>query len=289
MPLRQQKSRKTRKGKHSPKQPGLATCSPLSTARRAGATCLPEPVLRKVKSRRQRDYRGGQVCSETDGRCLVEHSDLPAEEKKTLLTTWFRPGQPKEWKEKPDTWLTSEDIHAALKQVEAAEPCFKFIGVVPIDFAAPDPYAQGVKKCMNPEFCHVDLEEERKRGKTILGAVFNLDPHYEGGSHWVALAIDLRRHKAYYFDSYGMKPPEQVAKYMRYLTTMDSSLRLESNGRRFQYSDTECGMYSMYFLWCMVQGESFKTFCKNPIADKWMYKFRNIFFDPNAPSLHTTA
>jgi hypothetical protein len=169
-----------------------------------------------------------------------------------------------------------------MKQFEAANPCFKFIGVVPIDFSAPDPYAQGQKKCMNPEFCTVDLAEERAKGREILGAVFNLDPHYQGGSHWVALAIDLKRNKAYYFDSYGMKPPAQVARYMRYLTTMEPNLVLESNGRRFQYSDTECGVYSMYFLYCMMSGESFKSFCKHPIRDEWMLKFRNVFFDPDA-------
>jgi hypothetical protein len=267
-----------------PPPPGPAKCSPLAATRRAGASCLPANVLSKIKQRNQstHGYRGGQMCAQNDGRCIVQNSALSEREKKHLLQTWFRPPQPAEWKQKPDTWLTSEDIHAVMKQFEAAHPCFKFIGVVPIDFSAPDPYTQGQKKCMNPEFCTVDLAEERAKGREILGAVFNLDPHYEGGSHWVALAVDLKRNKAYYFDSYGMKPPEQVARYMRYLTTMEPNLVLESNGRRFQYSDTECGVYSMYFLYCMMQGESFKAFCRNPIRDEWMYNFRNVFFDPEA-------
>jgi hypothetical protein len=83
----------------------------------------------------------------------------------------------------------------------------------------------------------------------------------------------------YYFDSYGMKPPEQVARYMRYLTLQEPSLVLQSNGRRFQYSDTECGVYSMYFIICMIYRQDFKYFCKHPISDKWMYKFRKILFD----------
>jgi hypothetical protein len=44
----------------------------------------------------------------------------------------------------------------------------------------------------------VDLKAERAAGKTVLGAVFNLDPHYKGGSHWVALAINLQKNMVYY-------------------------------------------------------------------------------------------
>lgn len=54
---------------------------------------------------------------------------------------------------------------------------------------------------MNDQFCHVNLAEERAKGRRILGAIFNLDPHYKDGSHWVALAIDLPRNAVYYFDS----------------------------------------------------------------------------------------
>lgn len=271
------KSRKggfSRKQRGNPSQPGPAICSPIASTRRYGRTCLPSNVRRRL---------GGGTkgkCKNTDGVCLVEQSSLPDHEKTALFIKYFRPKQPDEWKTNPYTWLTSDDIGPAMNQFEEACPHFKFIGVVPIDFSAPDPYAQGQRKCMNPEFCHVDLEEERKAGKTLLGAVFNLDPHYKGGSHWVALAIDLKRNKAYYFDSYGMNPPEQVARYMRYLTTMEPNLVLESNGRQFQKSDTECGMYAMYFLYCMMSGSSFKKFCKHPIPDKWMYKFRSIFFRP---------
>ncbi len=198
------------------------------------------------------------------------------------METYFRPAMPEEWKSDPDMWLNSDDIGNVMKQYERAYPEFKFLGVVPIDFSAPDPYQPDKKKCMNDQFCHVDLAEERKKGRKILGAVFNLDPHYKGGSHWVALAIDLPRNCVYYFDSYGMAPPPQVARFMRYLTLQEPKLNLQSNGRRFQYSDSECGMYSMYFLIRMIAGESFRKFCKKRIADKYMLEFRKVLFDPKA-------
>lgn len=280
--------RRTRK--RTPPDPGPQVCSPLA-ARRSKSSCLPSSIVQKVAAKTLRRTKGGgdtkkQLakelgCKEDDERCIVEKSYLSHKEKKHILDAYFRPVMPDGWKSDPDMWLNSDDIAKVMRQYEKAYPDFRFLGVVPIDFSAPDPYAQGTqKKCMNDQFCHVDLKEEKQKGRRILGAIFNLDPHYKGGSHWVALAIDLKRGCSYYFDSYGMPPPEQVARFMRYLTLQDPSLRLESNGRRFQYSDSECGMYSMYFLIRMIAGESFKKFCKKAIPDKYMYKFRKILFDP---------
>jgi len=75
-----------------------------------------------------------------------------------------------------------------------------------------------------------------------------------------------------------------VARFMRYLTLQNPKLTLQRNGRRFQYSNSECGMYSMYFIIRMIAGESFKKFCKKRIADKYMLDFRKILFDETATS-----
>ena len=50
------------------------------------------------------------------------------------------------------------------------------------------------------------------------------------------------------------------------------------NARRFQYGDSECGMFSMYFLICMIHGISFKNFCKDSINDNFMLELRKILF-----------
>lgn len=297
MPRRQTRKRKadgSPRWKEHPERPGLKVCSPLATTRRNGDSCLPSKVISQIASTTLGSSSsvgggtGGSVktlakklgCKETNGRCIVERSPLSHKEKKLLLHTYFRPVMPPEWKQKPNMWLSSEDIHNVMEQYEKAYPDFRFLGVVPIDFSAPDPYKQGpVKQCLNRQFCEVNLAEERAKGRRILGAVFNLDPHYKDGSHWIALAIDLQKNMVYYFDSYGIAPPKQIARFMRYLTLQEPRLKLQSNGRRFQYSDSECGMYSLYFIIRMIAGESFKHFCRHPIRDKWMLEFRNILFD----------
>jgi hypothetical protein len=287
--------RRTRKKSRVPPNPGPTRCSPYA-ARRNKGSCLTPDVLQKIATHtlKQRGTGGGDRtlqatlanelgCAVGDERCILERSAISAKEKKAILNTYFRPKMPEEWKSDPDAWLSSDDILHVMKQYERGYPDFKFLGVVPVDFSAPSPYQTGSeKKCMNDQFCHVDLKEERKRGTRMLGAVFNLDPHYKDGSHWVALAIDLARNCVYYFDSYGIAPPDQIARFMRYLTLQEPKMRLESNGRRFQYSNTECGMYSMYFIIRMIEGETFKKFCKKSIADKYMLQFRKVLFDPDA-------
>lgn len=294
--------RQTRKNRRNPPIPGPRICAPVTRSKKSD-NCLPDTVLNKISRTLPQKQIGAAVelnlnihnentdalkkklaknlgCDSKNEKCIIEKSYLSHREKKYLLANFFRPKMPEGWKNDPDMWLTSDDISNVMKQYEKAFTDFKFLGVVPIDFSAPDPYVKTEKRCMNQQFCHVNLQEEKENGKRILGAVFNLDPHYKDGSHWVALAIDLKRDCCYYFDSYGIPPPQQVARFMRYLTLQNPNLRLESNGRRFQYSDTECGMYSMYFLIRMIAGEAFKKFCKNPVADKWMYKFRHVLFNP---------
>jgi hypothetical protein len=299
---RKRKATGAARWKTNPERPGPKVCSPLASTRRnglesgGGSSCLPSKVISQIASSTVQTTHGGSHdspnstvktiaktlgCKQSDDRCIVERSPLSHKQKKLLLHKYFRPKMPAEWKAKPNMWLSSEDIANVMEQYEEAYPDFRFLGVVPIDFSAPDPYIQGsaTKQCLNRQFCEVDLAEERAKGRRILGAVFNLDPHYKSGSHWIALAIDLQKNMVYYFDSYGIAPPKQIARFMRYLTLQEPRLKLQSNGRRFQYSDTECGMYSLYFIIRMIAGESFKHFCRHPIRDKWMLEFRNVLFD----------
>lgn len=269
--------------------PGPVRCSPLAKTKRTGKKCITNDIYTKVITSLPK--RGGYTrkqsvfkkngCKKNDTRCLVEKSTLPYKVKKSILKSYFRPPMPEEWKKDPDAWLSSDDIAAVMKQYEQAYPDFRFVGVVPIDFSAPDPYIHSVKKCMNNQFCEINLKEERAKGRRILGAVFNLDPHYKEGSHWIALAIDLKRNEVCYFDSYGMEPPPQVARFMRYLTLQEPNLKLQRNARRMQYKESECGMFCLYFIIKMIEGIHFKKLCKHRIPDNHMLHIRNILFDPN--------
>ena len=61
----------------------------------------------------------------------------------------------------------------------------------------------------------VDGEEYLDKGKTKIGLVFNTDPHYKDGSHWIALFIDIKKKFIYFFDSNGNFVPKRIEKFVK--------------------------------------------------------------------------
>lgn len=240
-----------------------------------------------VSKRLSRQNRGHDVfaavgCEAGEEHCLLDKAPIAEEEKKQLRKQYLRPRRPKAWMNDPDQWLDNFNIQAVMKQYEEAYPWFKFLGVFPIDFSAPDPYQrEGAPKCLNKEICDLKLQEEYDKGVRGIGMVFNLDPHFKGGSHWVALYInleDIKKPCIYYNDSYGYPVPKLIARLMRSFKLQIKTCELGFNARRFQYGDSECGMFSLYFLICMISGIPFKSFCKDSVDDKFMLALRQILF-----------
>lgn len=246
----------------------IGRCNPNTTRKRK---CLPIK-LPKVKG-----------CAATDEHCRLDAARIPDEKKRQLRKQYLRPRYPKEWEADPDMWLSNFEIDAVLKQYEEADPSFLYMGTLPIDFSAPDPYKADKQHptCLHPEICSLDLMKEHARGKTQIAAVFNLDPHFKSGSHWIALFISTKNLKepwAAYFDSYGMETPPLIARLMRSFTLQVPNIKLMYNARRFQYSDSECGMYSLYFILKMLSGMPFKRFCKHAVPDGEMLRLRHVLF-----------
>ena len=80
---------------------------------------------------------------------------------------------------------------------------FAFIGPSPIDFDKKLSYDD----CVWDDLCKFKLEKHIKQGKNKIGFIFNLDPHYKGGSHWISTFIDLRKKFIFFIDSTGDKMP----------------------------------------------------------------------------------
>ena len=184
---------------------------------------------------------------------------------------------PDDWKSDHDKWLNSNDITNVMEQYEEAYPKFEFMGPYPIDFAAPDPYKKN-GTCLINEMCELRVTNALASGTESIGIIYNLDPHYKGGSHWVAVYIDLKNHKTYYFDSYAIEPPKQIAIFMKWLTTQDTQMKLFYNGNRFQKQGSECGMYSMYFILRMLAGDDFQAFSRTKPPDSFMLDLRDWIF-----------
>ena len=280
----------SRRNKKQFPTPGPSQCHPRVGEKRPSYGCFPPEILQKAASQMKVPLQTNPTLLR---KALEEHVKVkpgqemsflnalpfPSSEKEQLAKTYLRPSQPTKWKEDPDMWLDSLNIESVMKQYEEAFDEFEFMGPFPIDFAAPDPYVKsGEKKCLIREICGLRMEQALQQGTNSIGIIYNLDPHFKDGSHWVANYIDIPNHKCYYFDSYGYQPPKQIAIFMKWLTTQDPKMKLMYNARRFQHLGSECGMYSMYFIIRMLAGDQFRPFCKRQPRDSVMLDLRDWMF-----------
>lgn len=281
---------KTRKQNES-YAPGPCQCRPRVGNHRPASGCIPHAELLRISAPVLGTQGGGiqtpkklrdliskklNVSSENEA-SFVKALPISQDEKVRLINEYLRPEQPEAWKSDPDMWLDSNNIRDVMTQYEEDRKDFKFLGPFPIDFAAPDPYEKK-ETCLVNEICKIDIQGLQRAGKTKVGIIYNLDPHYKSGSHWVGNYIDLNKHSCYYFDSYGMETPKQIEKFMQFLTLQDPRMKLAYNARRFQFQGSECGMYSMYFIIRMMMGEPFLRFCRRAPRDGVMLSLRNWLF-----------
>jgi hypothetical protein len=215
--------------------------------------------------------------------------------KKRIHRYLFAPDKPYEWKKDPLTWLSNYDILNVLEQYEIAHKEFEFLGPTPIDF---DKVVNG--KCIWEELCKFDLKTYLEDGKTKIGIVFNLSPHTSGGSHWVSLFIDADERLIFYFDSAGDKIPNEINvlknRIVKQSAAHGKKYRFIQNWpKEHQKGNTECGVYSLFFIITMLTGEVMnqetkKThkltmpqrihlFKKDTIPDKYMEKRRDFYFN----------
>jgi hypothetical protein len=260
-------------------------CNP-GTTRKNKNKCLPKKIYslisKKLHVKGDDKLFDSVGCLKGEEHCLLDKAPINENQKKELRKEYLRPRRPKGWDSDPDMWLDNYNIMAVMKQYEESLPWFKFLGVFPIDFSAPNPYKHdGSLQCLYKETCEINMKEEYDKGTRGIGMIFNLDPHFKGGSHWVGLYIDLKNIKkpfVGYFDSYGYKVPPLIARLMKSFKLQVNTCQLGYNARKFQYGDSECGMFSMYFIICMMCGIPFKDFCKDSVSDDYMLQLRKILF-----------
>ena len=197
----------------------------------------------------------------------------------------FSPESPEDWKKNPNEWLSSLDIVQVMNQYEKKYKCFDFLGPSPIDYDTHELNGE----CVWEELCHFDLPKHIKKGHTKIGVIFNLDPHYKGGSHWVSLFINIKSKIIFFFDSVGEPIPAQIEKFVN--TIIDQGRHLakpihfkfdQNHPVEHQYGNTECGIYSLFFITHMLEDKITGHYLKTHLLkDKYIEKFRKIYYNEN--------
>ena len=284
-------------------------CSP-ALHRQAGETCLPAASLERLRRAWNRTHPRNPIktsATRKNGRsmsagkqqtiwnslreqmkshykcdtefCAVKKIDGLSDSEKSEMLKYFRPEKPKSWDKKPTLWLDSFNIEDVMKQYEQADPEFEFIGPVPIDFDKKLSWGQ----CVVNELCKLDCKHMEKIGKKKLGVIFNLDPHDQPGSHWVCAFVDLKKEAAYYFDSYGYEPPDEISRFLKRCKEQGGVKNVYWNDIRHQRKGSECGMYCLFVIICLLNGRPFYNICKKVVDDDTMNAFRDILFAEEKP------
>jgi len=195
----------------------------------------------------------------------------------------FAPESPDDWKKNPNEWLSSVDIMQVMSQYEKKYKCFDFMGPSPIDYDTHKLYGE----CVWEELCHFNLADQIKNGKTKIGIIFNTDPHYKGGSHWISMFINIKKGTIFFFDSAGDKIPDQIMKFVNNVIEQGHSLdkRIDfefdqNHPVEHQYGNTECGIYSLFFIVHMLEDKITSHYLKTHILkDDYMENFRKVYFN----------
>ena len=321
-------------------------CTPIPDTFRISKSCYTPEILENIKNAYNKDHspkdrihsnNPTKIWKELSERLVhCEKEDCWLNQikdenlRKKIDRYIFAPDKPYEWKSNPNTWLSNYDILNVLEQYEVNYPRFEFIGPTPIDFDSRletkiNPYdtgrnpSNGVssgKKCVWNDLCHFSLKQQLSKGKRKIGIIFNLDKHYQSGSHWVSLFIDISRRFIFYFDSAGGNMPketqsfENIPEEIQMLKNIPEEIQalieriqkqakelgfqfdVKSNGSHaHQQGNTECGMYSLFFIITMLTGRPtpksrkmslkkvFNLFLKERIPDKIIEQYRNEYFN----------
>ena len=206
-------------------------------------------------------------------------------------------------------WLSNYDIDAVLQKYEKKYKDFKFLGSVPIDFRQKH---NSYDKCIldifsfkkswlkknNTNYCQFNPDFFDKNNK-YFGIVFNTDNHIGSGKHWMSMFISINPNNPciLFFDSACtyLPPHQEIMSFIEHIkqTYPHLNFTILNNTVKHQQSNSECGMYSLYFILTMMDSEKtdnynciscFKEYFNNKInkkkiEDKTMILYRSKLFE----------
>ena len=99
--------------------------------------------------------------------------------------------------------------------------------------------------------------------------------------------INIKKKKIFFFDSTGNPAPPEVMKLVKRIkkqgVNMSKPIKFDydsNKGIEHQYGNTECGIYSIFFIVHMLEDKLTEHYIKTHILkDEYMEKFRKVYFN----------
>ena len=233
-------------------------------------------------------------------------SDIVKELKNAEISNYtFRPKGPSQQFE----WLNTKHINDVIDQYHKLYPDFLYLGAVPSDFE--EVHQLGLSNLNFNDFekenkfkigMVINLDESTQSGSHWVGLFFNLNNYqiyyYDSVGKQPIRKIKKfinRIYKYLYFKKFNYKLPlKNVVNILNSLkknkiinydidnvhiqNILSNSIDIRHNHIQHQFKNTECGVYSIYFIIRMIRNELFDNVINNPINDKNINKFRENFF-----------
>jgi len=302
-------------------------CSPSNNNNKLNNSCFTEnQILKIVKSFNQNTSKNNKIntfnrdiysiyqelktkLNNIDEYLWVENSKNTKYLSKSEIGTIFIPKMPSEWCQNISSWrqqtnnslinapwLSNFDIDDVLAQYQNKYPNFIFLGTFPIDFQTYNLFG-----CVS-NLCNFNLRNIISKKKYYFGLVLNTDKHNQSGSHWISIFCSLKAKKIYYFNSatnHKHKIPKPVLDFVddiqkQFFNIYKRQLSFRFNNKvQHQSSNSECGIYSIYFILSMLDASGnnnnpdtiFEQYFNNPmfkIQDSTMLNKRFKLFRPNS-------
>jgi len=237
----------------------------------------------------------------TTEKCVVEKTIGKVEDEKTtkaILTRYFKVSGPTNTK-----LLSNVDIDTIMMQFNMAKPDFFPHPFNMRDYASnsfvrgevvnsPDTLATITWEMMDRNASGQKSEELEMLPDPYAnskfkrcGCVINSDTYDGPGKHWMALYADWRTSPASieFFNSAGNSP---AAEFVNWMTKMKISIEnaggkaeiINASNIRHQHTRSECGVYSLFYIWARLNDVPVSYFQSNPIPDNVMFEFRQHLF-----------
>lgn len=121
--------------------------------------------------------------------------------------------------------------------------------------------------------------------------IINSDEYDGNGKHWMALFVDARdtsdapRWTVEFFNSAALRPESEwldwMVKTKRELQSVNPRAQIEQVcvcRIWHQHSKSECGPYSVFYVWARLKGIPARYFMENVVPDQIMFEFRQHLF-----------
>jgi hypothetical protein len=163
-------------------------------------------------------------------------------------------------------WLSTGHINKVMKQYQQVYPNFRFIDCIPSNYYN-----------LHPEEFPFPFGNSTK-----LAIVFNIDEAHESGSHWIAVFIDNTTTELLieHFDPTGDYPIKNIQRFIRdpIFKKIGKKVVYKVNKFKHQKGDSECGVFSLFYIQKRLEGYKFEDFQKTRIPDDLMNQYRSTFF-----------